>query len=43
MLLVPCDFLHPCPLKIDTTSVAVKNVKKVESVPQELADFSGIA
>lgn len=43
MLLVPFDFLHPCPLKIDTISVAVKSAKKVENVPQELADFSSIA
>lgn len=43
MLSVPCDFLHPCPLKIDTISVAVKSAKKVENVPQELAGFSSIA
>jgi len=43
MLLVPFYFQHPCPLRIDTISVAVKSAKKVENVPQELADFSSIA
>lgn len=43
MLLVPSYFLHLCPLKTDTTSVAAKNAKKVESAPQELVDFLGIS